>query len=257
VIYHVHLWMKHSKKDPLHWMLYKSVDRILVAGEKARQAVIKCLPVSADKIVICPYGRSFDAILPIERTRKFWKLPEEALIFGLFCRIDRQKGVQEFVEAMLPIMETHKNVEAVIVGDPTRGEAEASDYHSAVQNLIRGSSVASRFHLFSFQRDYLSLLKCCDVLVAPSYHESYSLIFLDAFAMGIPVLSTDAGGTPDLVTTDRGWLVPPKDVASLRAQIFGIIGAMDFRRKGQSAQSYVMKAHNLGDVIKKTNEIYT
>jgi glycosyltransferase involved in cell wall biosynthesis len=260
LIYHVHLWMKHKKRDPLHWQLYKNVDQVIVAGKRAREAVLKCLPVHEYQVSICPYARHFSHVQDPSITRESLHIPEGQTVFGVFARLDRQKGILEFLEALKMIMTSKNNPRrdffALIVGDPTAGEQDALNYQMELQGFGR-IYLQGHVQFLNHQDDYLSYLNLCDVLVAPSYHESYSLMFLDAFLLGKPVISTAAGGTPDLIQSSSGWLVPPRDVPSL-AQVLshGMAHPREFQQKGESAREYVVAYHSFEKVLNCMNDIY-
>jgi len=54
-----------------------------------------------------------------------------------------------------------------------------------------------------------------DCLVMPSHIESFSIVLIEAMACGKPVVATDCGGPKDIVNTNNGWLIPPKDPNAL------------------------------------------
>ena len=57
-----------------------------------------------------------------------------------------------------------------------------------------------------------------DVLILPTYHEGegYPGIILEAFSLGLPVISTNWNSIPEIVKhNENGLLVPIKDVDSL------------------------------------------
>lgn len=258
LIYHVHLWMKHKKRDPLHWQLYKSIDHIVVAGQRAREAVLRCLPVKGNQIFVCPYARHFSHKQDPTITRSALQIPEEKLVFGIFARLDRQKGILEFLEALKTI-QSHNNNKlffALVVGDPTAGEQDAEKYQMELQGFAR-AYLQGQIKFLPHQKDYLSFMNLCDVLVAPSYHESYSLVFLDAFYLGKPVISTNAGGTPDLVTQKRGWLVPPQNTEFLVQTLQVVVEQPEIiQQKGQAAQEYVVAEHSFEKVLEQLNFLY-
>ena len=59
-----------------------------------------------------------------------------------------------------------------------------------------------------------------DVMVMPSRHEGFGLAFIEAMAMGVPVVGTRVVGSVDAVQDGTtGLLVPPDDPAALAAAI--------------------------------------
>ncbi len=60
------------------------------------------------------------------------------------------------------------------------------------------------------------VLAATDVLALPSRTDSFGIVFLDAWANGIPVIGANAGGIPGVVSDGvDGLLVPFGDVAAL------------------------------------------
>src|SRR5690625_7438356 len=54
-----------------------------------------------------------------------------------------------------------------------------------------------------------------DVFVLTSRKEALGSSLLDAFIYEVPAVATEAGGIPDLVTEDRGWLCPIGDAQAI------------------------------------------
>jgi glycosyltransferase involved in cell wall biosynthesis len=54
-----------------------------------------------------------------------------------------------------------------------------------------------------------------DFVILPSLHEGIPVSLMEAMGYGIPVISTDVGGTSELLCDGAGILVPPKNHKAL------------------------------------------
>lgn len=260
--YHTHMFMAYPKNDPFHWFAYKSLDWIFMAGEKAKQIYLKNLPLKEKQIRLIPYGldlteaKSFrTAQPPYEK----WNLKKGPTYFGFFGRLDRQKGTKEFLLAAIPLLKEFPNLHLLVVGDPTKGEDDSVKYQAEIAEIIMRSNMTDRIHVFGHQKEFLSLLSCVDLLVMPSYQETYSILIINSFALGIPVLSTNDGGTPDLIgeNEERGYLVPPKQIEPLAEKMRMILANMNsLKEKQQNCLDYVEKMHDHRAVCKAYEESY-
>lgn len=60
-------------------------------------------------------------------------------------------------------------------------------------------------------------LNAADCLLLPTYTEAVPASVMEAFSCGIPAITSDAGGCPEIVTDGKnGILVPPRDVVRLK-----------------------------------------
>jgi sugar transferase (PEP-CTERM/EpsH1 system associated) len=95
----------------------------------------------------------------------------------------------------------------IIVGDgPLRAQIEA---------ILAVGDALQHAWLPGARADVAEVLRAFDLFTLPSRAEGISNTILEAMATGLPVVATDVGGNPELVTADTGILIPADDVDAL------------------------------------------
>lgn len=127
--------------------------------------------------------------------------PKDPPAFGVVGRLNPEKGVQHFLDA---IVELPARWRFVVIGDgPLQGELEA---HPA----------AARVEWLGFRSDARALMRELTALVIPSLTEGVPIALLEAMAQGVPVVATAVGGVPEVMTdVEHALLVPPGDAGAL------------------------------------------
>ena len=67
--------------------------------------------------------------------------------------------------------------------------------------------------------DVENIIPSCDVLILPSFSESFGLVLIEALACGKPVIGSDVGGITEIINDDVGLFVNPKKVSSITKAI--------------------------------------
>lgn len=115
-----------------------------------------------------------------------------------------------------------EDVTVVVAGD--------GELRGALEDQARRTSGA-RVVLPGFRRDVHALLAAADVVAHPSTTDALPTALLHALACGRPVVASDVGGIPEVVSSDVGVLVPPRDSAALAAAIDQLVRQPGRRRE--------------------------
>jgi phenylacetate-CoA ligase len=99
--------------------------------------------------------------------------------------------------------------------------------------------------------DVLDVLSSHDALVLPTYYpaEGYPGVILEAYAAGIPVISTRTGAIPELVDESTGILVDPRDVDALTAAMLSL--ASDPKLCGRLREGVLRMRNEFSDEVWK------
>ena len=97
--------------------------------------------------------------------------------------------------------------------DPAAGES--------LRAAINSAGLGQRIHLAG-ELDEAALAAsyaAADLFVSASLYEGYGMALAEALAHGLPIVAAAGGAVPDTVPAAAGLLVPPGDVAALRAAL--------------------------------------
>jgi glycosyltransferase involved in cell wall biosynthesis len=87
-----------------------------------------------------------------------------------------------------------------------------------------------------------AFMRTLDVFVLPSFAEGTSKSVIEAMAHGLPIIATNVGGLPDLLTPDAGILVSPGDSAALADAMQRLaVDPVLRKRMGQAAREQYLK----------------
>ncbi len=110
------------------------------------------------------------------------------------------KHMDEIITAIAPLTD----VGLLIVGDGSEREK--------LERQVRDLQLHNRVYFTGqkTQSELLALMKTCTIFILNSTYEGLPHIVLEAMAMGIPVIATGVGGTPEMVKDGiTGRLIPP------------------------------------------------
>jgi glycosyltransferase involved in cell wall biosynthesis len=98
----------------------------------------------------------------------------------------------------------------------------------------------------------------CDVFVMPSKTDSYGFVYLEAWAMGKPVIGARAGAIPDVIRDGvDGFLVKFGDSLELAEKLLFLWKNPSIREKmGENGKQRILTTNNWKNLIEKYKEIY-
>ncbi|MFI5005820.1 MAG: glycosyltransferase [Solirubrobacterales bacterium] len=177
-------------------------------------------------------------------------LPADAPVVALIGRLVPAKAPDVFLRAVAQAALRVPTLSALIVGDgPLRAELEGE-----AQRL----GLAGRVVFLGVRKDVPELLSGLDAVLFSSVREGFSLTMLEAMAAGVPVIATEVGGTPELITHGRtGLLVPPGQPEQLAQALVGLLldpaGAAAIRA---AARKSVEERFSLSSMVEAHAQIY-
>lgn len=243
---------RNARRNRVRRLLAPFVSRFVTVSDDLRRWLVDWVRLPAEKVVTIHNGVDLGRFASLDRTdaREQVGLPASAVVVGTVGRLDPVKDQAGLIEAFGAVVRTHPDVCLAIVGDgPCRDELTA---------LVAGLSLEKHVYLLGERRDIPVVLSAMDCFVLPSIAEGISNTILEAMAVGLPVVGTRVGGTPELVDDGvTGRLVPALDVTALAAAIESYVADPSLRRHhGQAGRQRAIEQFDLERMSRAYTYLY-
>jgi L-malate glycosyltransferase len=186
--------------------------------------------------------------VPNEAQRAQWAPNGEPIIMHL-SNFRPVKRITDAVE-IFAIVRAKIPAKLVLIGDgPDRGAAEY---------LVRKKRLQKDVFFLGKQNAVYEKLSSADLFLLPSQLESFGLAALEAMACEVPVVATNVGGIPEVVTHGvDGFLVEPGDVKTAGQYALDILSRADRGREmGHLARKSAKSRFCANDVIPQYERYY-
>ncbi|HEY9272987.1 glycosyltransferase [Achromobacter sp.] len=152
-------------------------------------------------------------------------MPEDALVVGCVAVMRADKGHCDLIDAFHRISARFPNAHLVLVGE---GQPMGGQLRAQAEKL----GLVQRVHFTGRRDDIGNVLTAFDVFALPTLREALGTVFIEAAAMGLPVVGTNVGGVPETMQAGvTGLLVPPGDPAALAAALESLLADPVLRRR--------------------------
>jgi len=210
-------WLKRSFYDPLFGRKsLRRVDAIIPASESDRRW-LEARGFPADRIHVLPTGlepEAFQLGSP-ERARERFHVDRYVVFLG---RLHREKSPDHVLRAVAALGDDWAGF-VVFVG-PDGGERASLERLAGELNLRNRVVFAGEVDEAT-KRDLLAGAEC---LVLPSFYEAQGIAIAEAWAQARPVIASEVGGVPYLVTSSQdGLLYPYGDITALTSALREIL----------------------------------
>jgi glycosyltransferase involved in cell wall biosynthesis len=194
---------------------FAAARQVIAVSELVRQQLIDS-GVEPEKIVVIENGVDIDMFTPSPRT-----IAAEGVNVSVALFVGDIRSRRKNLDTVLLALRQTSNVRLMVAGD-----ARSSPFPAQVPDLIK----AGRVQFLGYRSDVHKLMTEADFFVFPSRAESMALVFLEAMASGLPVISASSAGAAPLITPEAGIVLDdPNDVDGLAAAMQRLAGDPELR----------------------------
>ncbi|MDE3021998.1 MAG: glycosyltransferase [Pseudomonadota bacterium] len=229
-------------------------DRIICCAISAKTAHIK-LRYAEHKMTVIPNGYDFSAFELDLNSRARIRLEAGAndgdIVIGVVGRFDLMKDYHNFVNAASYVAAKRSGVKFIMVG---RGNEWSND---TLRGWIGKANLMKRFHLVGQQANVVHYLSAMDVFCLSSVNEAFPNVVVEAMAIGLPCVVTQAGDAADILG-DAAFVVPVKDPVLLADALLRMchLNPVDRRMLGERNVKKVREEYGIEKIRRKYEEVY-
>jgi glycosyltransferase involved in cell wall biosynthesis len=243
------------KRNPLSLYKYRTikVDKIIAISGFIR-SLLERQGIPAGKIELIYDGIDtgrFTATAPaaVVALRRRYGLTDGAVVLGNVAALTGHKGHMTLVRSMQLLAARGIAFKLFILGE--------GEKRTTIEREIQALGLSERIILTGFQDDVGPFLSLFDILVHSSRDEGLGTAILDGLACGLPVVSTNAGGIPEILGADKfGLVVPKQDPPALADGIARMLNDTALREKFKRSGPDRAKAFDVDTMVKKTYVLY-
>lgn len=217
-----------ARRSMVRWLLKRA--SAIWANSRSTMRDLELLGVEPGKVTVVPPGLDREGAEPPDRKGR--KGPVRILCPGTVCP---RKAQLDLVRACARL--EGREWRLVIAGSM---EA-CPEYAAAVLDLIDSLDLAGRVQTTgNLEREEIRRqYEVADILVQPSLWEGFGMSVAEGMWFGLPIVATDAGALPELVSDGHnGLLLPPGDVEVLAETIGLLLDSPERRwRLGRNARA--------------------
>lgn len=154
-----------------------------------------------------------------------YNLPSNAFVFGFVGRIQKDKGVNELLEAFKIVSEKNDRSYLLLVGSFDQEQ-------SIDKKNMDWAQKSSKVKFVGHVSDVYRYLSAFDVMVHPTYREGFGMVLQEAGALKVATITTNILGPAEFIKDKiNGLLVEPANVEELYNGMIALLNDSEKREE--------------------------
>jgi glycosyltransferase involved in cell wall biosynthesis len=225
-------------------MAVNKADKIIVPSEFLKKIVFEW-GVNPEKIFVV-----YNSPTDVKNIKGDLKIGGDVIISG--GRLEPWKGMSALIEIMPDLLKENSNFRLVIVGyGPERNKLKIKIKDLKLENEVR---LIDRLP----HREFLEYFKASKIFVLNSGYEGFSHLLLEAMAIGLPIITTNVCGNPEIIKDGyNGLLVEYNNKTQFKEAILRVWKNKDLQNKFSENGEKTVLEFSLERMLNETIKILT
>jgi len=266
IIFTAHAWAFNEER-PLYqkiviaflsWLTVILSTQTIVVSEAMRKQITRGPLVRGKVISIANGTRPYHFLEKKEARRALTALYpalsvsdlEHDVWIGTVAELHPVKGLPYAIEALNILHENYPTLRYLILGE--------GQMRKTLEKQIRESGLQNTVFLLGHVKDAPQYGTAYDLFLLPSLSEAFGIALLEAGLAGLPVVASNVGGIPEIITNgETGLLVPPKNPGAIVHAIDSLLADQSLREQlGNALHQRVQKEFSIEILVRKTFTLY-
>ncbi len=253
VIYTSHLTVRNNAVWKLMNRLMTPKNHKVIAVCNYGKEVLVANGIPKDKIEVIFNGVSpAEVKQPSAEFKRSLGVEDDCFVISILARYEALKGLDFLIEGIARLKElTDKKFALLIAGD--------GELYDEIGELIKAKKLEGIVLQLGFRSDSAAILAVSDLYINSSQHEALSFAMTEALLHGLPIVATNRGGNPDIVSPENncGALVEYGDSEALaKAMCEYIEDNEKLERESKNARKAAEELFNLDKLLDYTLKMY-
>lgn len=238
------------KKRPIERLLAPLADGVIAVAKGQIPYLVDDKGYDPARIQVIYNGIDVREWIPLPRDREAaneLRIPEGAPVAGILAMLRPEKDHATFLEAAKLVWQRVPEARFLIVGEGAERES--------LEALAKKLGLEQRAIFTGRRADVKRIVSLFDVSVLTSVTvETFPMSFLEAMAMAKPLVSTPAGGIPEMIDEGKnGYLVPMRDAPALADALAGLLSnPARARAMGAASRRIVEQRFTIENMVRDT-----
>lgn len=203
-----------TRKNFIIWRIYNlierftlgRIDKFIAVDQLTKDHYSKKRSSLKDKIEVIPIGIDTNMFKPSDKRkmREYYGFDQEEKIILFIGRFSIEKGLDILLKAFKDLKSEIPEARLILLGE---GAEERR-----LRKIVETKGIKDVTFMKPIEHQKIpDIINCADVLALCSSYEGMPTVVLEAFACGVPVVSTDVGDVNKVVSDKTGYILKERE----------------------------------------------
>jgi len=173
----------------------------------------------------------------------------DGIIVGTVANFYLTKGLNYLIQAAKIVTKKKPGVIFAIIGD--------GEQRKMLESEIKELNLQNNFILLGQKEKAWQYLPAFDIYVCSSVKEGFPFTILEAMEADLPIVTTNVGGIPEIISDQNGLLVKPADPKALAEALISLLENKNLAKQlASQAKIDVEQKFSLKKMVEETKKVY-